>query len=141
MHVFCGAAIGDVSLSDCTAGVLCGSCANGTSVTAIYSHCEVCHAAVGVVFIVIGERAAHTRTHAHTTPPHTQCLQVPRTPPPPPVAAAAAAMVLILVFNVKLPPWMFGLLFYIRVRDTLTDLCKHMHAYACMHTHTHTHTL
>ena len=105
----------------CPVGVLCGSCVEGTSVTSIYSHCKVCHAAVGVVFIVIGERTAraHTHTHTHTLLSALNILYSHLTfICYIPVVVAAAAMFLILVFNVKLPPWMFSLLFYIRVRAT-----------------------
>ena len=48
-------------------GYLCGSCSNGTGVTALLDRCERCSPLHGLLIAALGERAGLTADTAHTT--------------------------------------------------------------------------
>ena len=48
-------------------GYLCGSCSNGTGVTALLDRCERCSPLHGLLIAALGERAGLTADTARTT--------------------------------------------------------------------------
>ena len=91
-------------------GVLCGSCKEGLSVTALYSHCVTCHNAVGVVFAILGKGACMCQLHGHLV---LQCEILLYSV----VIFQVVVCLLITLSNFRMRSWMFSILFYLRVSE------------------------